>query len=110
MIKDPKEEKEFIDYLKNVRKMTLMYNEVMNAVFDNNIPLTQKLLRAITGDRELEVISVTSQRRLNTLFDSRTPVLDILARDKSGKYYDIEIQRGREEDIIPPVPSTTSVP
>lgn len=77
-----------------VNNLTLFDDDLMSLVFDNNIEATNLLLRIILEKDDLEVIEVTGQRELeNPIVDGRNIKLDILAKDGTGKLYDIEVQR-----------------
>lgn len=77
--------------------MTLFDDDLMSMVFDGNIPATELLLKIILKQKDIKVISVVSQREFqNPIVGGRNIRLDILATDSSGKYYDIEVQKGPE--------------
>ena len=76
-----------------VENLSLMDDDLMWRVFDENIPATQLLLRTILG-RELEVIFTKGQWETeNPLVTGRCIRLDVFARDIDGDYFDCEVQR-----------------
>ncbi|MDY5811335.1 MAG: PD-(D/E)XK nuclease family transposase [Treponema sp.] len=77
-----------------VKDMVLFDDDLMKVVFENNFPATELVLSIILERDDLKVESVTSQMELHSpQNEGRTITLDILAIDKKGKYYDIEVQR-----------------
>ena len=88
------EEKECLEEISAiVDNMSLMDDELMAKVFDENLPATTLLLSTIL-QREIEVESTKGQ------FDMRSPIvggrsirLDIHAKEKNGEHFDCEVQR-----------------
>ena len=70
---------------------TMMDDDFMTAVLTDNIPATELILRTILEVPDLEVVSQRTQSTLANL-KGRSAVLDVLARDSSGRLYDIEVQ------------------
>ncbi|MCM1524042.1 MAG: Rpn family recombination-promoting nuclease/putative transposase [Ruminococcus sp.] len=66
----------------------------MRTLFRNNKELTEFVLRTITGIPDLEVTEEHSQYDLHSLVGRRSLCLDIFAKDSSGRWYNLEIQRG----------------
>jgi len=80
-----------------VDDMDLFDDDLMSMVFDKNIPATELLLKVILKRDDIKVISVVGQREFqNPVVGGRNIRLDILAKDSTGKYYDIEVQRKPE--------------
>ena len=74
-------------------QMTLMHNELMTKVFDENIPAAQLLLSIILG-RDVEVIMTKGEWIMNNPDqDGRNIRLDIFAKDANGEYFDCEVQQ-----------------
>ena len=74
--------------------MNLFDDDLMSMVFDENIPAAELLLKIILKRDDITVISVVGQREFqNPVVGGRNIRLDILAKDSTGKYYDIEVQR-----------------
>ena len=76
-----------------VDNMSLMDDDLMSHVFDENIPATQLLLQMILG-KETEVIFAKGQWEIESpLVKGRCIRLDIFAKDMNGNYFDCEVQR-----------------
>ncbi len=77
--------------------MNLFDDDLMSLVFDANIPATELLLKIILKRDDIEVISVVGQREFqNPVVGGRDIRLDILAKDSTGKHYNIEVQKRPE--------------
>ena len=85
----------FIDIEHIVKTLCMMNNEFMNAMLENNIPATEKMLRVIMKNDKIKVISVQVQNFVQNLF-GHSAQLDILAQDENGSYFNVEIQRADE--------------
>ena len=91
------EEKECLEEISAiVDNMSLMDDELMAKVFDENLPATTLLLSTIL-QKEIEVESTKGQ------FDMRSPLiggrsirLDVHAKEKNGEHFDCEVQRANE--------------
>ena len=80
-----------------VDDMDLFDDDLMSMVFDRNIPATELLLKIILKQGDITVISVVSQRGFqNPIVGGRDIRLDILAKDSTGRYYNIEVQKKPE--------------
>lgn len=91
MIQDSKIVEQIVD------DMDLFDDDLMSMVFDRNIPATELLLRIILKQGDITVISVVSQRGFqNPIVGGRDIRLDILAKDSTGRYYNIEVQKKPE--------------
>ena len=79
-----------------VLKIVMGYRPIddnfMIHIFKNNNPLVEYVLRIILGKDDLVVESSETQFELGVL-GYRNLKLDVYAKDKDGKVYDIEIQR-----------------
>lgn len=64
----------------------------MSAVFDGQINETELLLRVVLGREDIQVKSCEAQFYISNIY-GREARLDILARDQSGKAYNVEVQR-----------------
>ena len=77
--------------LSNLR---LLDDDMMTLVFDKNIEATELLLNIILQRTDLKVLEVVAQREYkNTMAGDRSIIIDIYAKDNTGKIYDVEIQR-----------------
>ena len=85
----------FIDIEHIVKTLCMMNNKFMNAMLDDNIPATQKMLRVIMKNDKIKVISVCVQNFIQNLF-GHSAQLDILAEDENGRRFNVEIQRADE--------------
>ena len=75
-------------------RLSLMDDDFMSMVFDNNIPAAQLMLRVILNRDDLTVTRVTAQKNLKgPEAELRSARLDILAEDSAGQLYDVEVQR-----------------
>lgn len=91
MIQDSKIVEQIVD------DMDLFDDDLMSMVFDHNIPATELLLKIILKREDITVMSVVSQREFqNPIVGGRDIRLDILAKDSTGRHYDIEVQKKPE--------------
>lgn len=78
--------------LDRIKSMRLMDDALMCAAFKDDIPVVQEVLRIIMDNPSLVVKSVITQDTLPNL-RGHSVRFDVSATDKTGKYYDIEVQR-----------------
>lgn len=91
MIQDSKIVEQIVD------DMDLFDDDLMSMVFDRNILATELLLKIILKQGDITVISVVSQPGFqNPVVGGRDIRLDILAKDSTGRYYNIEVQKKPE--------------
>ena len=91
------EEKEYLEEISDiVDNMSLMDDELMAKVFDENLPAMTLVLSTIL-QKEIEVERTKGQ------FDMRSPLiggrsirLDVHAKEKNGEHFDCEVQRANE--------------
>ena len=77
--------------------MRLFDDDLMSMVFDGNIEATELLLKIILKKDDIQVISVVGQKELQSpVVDGRDIRLDILAKDSTGKHYNVEVQQKPE--------------
>ncbi len=77
--------------------MNLFDDDLMSMVFDGNIEATELLLKIILKKDDIQVISVVGQRELQSpVVGGRDIRLDILAKDSTGKHYNVEVQKKPE--------------
>ncbi len=79
-------------YREIIDSFCLMDDEFMSKCFEDNIECTELVLHIILGNDDLEVQSVHAQHSMKNL-QGRSIRLDVYATDRSGKKYNIEIQR-----------------
>ena len=82
---------------KLIADMTLFDDILMSQVFDENIKAVTLLLNVILKRKDMEVITAKTQQEYKSPFQSgRSIRLDIYAKDRDGKVYDIEVQQASE--------------
>jgi len=74
-----------------IRSLRLIDDEFMTKVFEDR-ECTEYLIRTILDRNDLSVINVQTQARLKNL-QGRDVILDIFAKDTTGRLYNIEVQR-----------------
>lgn len=80
-----------------VDDMNLFDDDLMSMVFDGNIEAAGLLLKIVLKRDGIIIISVVGQREFQSpVVGGRNIRLDILAKDNTGKYYNIEVQRKPE--------------
>ncbi len=83
----PKEVEELVD------NMSLMDDELMARVFNENIPATELLISTILS-RDVVIVSTKGQFDMkNPIVGGRNIRLDILAKEEQGNYFNCEVQR-----------------
>ena len=68
-------------------------DDFMRELFRDDIPLTEYVLRIITGINDLKIIKSETQFDLHGLSGSRSLRLDVLGTDSKGKKINLEVQR-----------------
>lgn len=79
------------ELLKIAGKLTLLNDVFMTVALKDQLAC-QHVIRILTGNPKLKVLSVKTQYRISTLV-SHDAILDVLAEDENGKLYNLEIQR-----------------
>lgn len=80
--------------LQMISKLRLMDDDLMRLVFDKNVVATELLLNIVLQRSDLKVLEVVAQREYkNPMVGGRSIAIDIYAKDKDNKVYDIEVQR-----------------
>ena len=82
--------------LQGVEKLTLFHDTFMKVVL-NNLEVCQYVIRILMDDPTIEIVDVRNQYRLARL-TSKDSILDILAEDSRGRFYNLEIQRDTTPD------------
>lgn len=91
MLQDSKTVEQIVD------DMDLFDDDLMSMVFDGNIEATELLLKIILKWDDVVVMSVVGQREFQSpVVGGRNIRLDILAKDSTGKQYNIEVQKKPE--------------
>lgn len=78
--------------LERLRKFRLMDDDFMSKCFEDNIECTELVVQIVLNRDDLKIEQVHTQHQIKNL-QGRSVILDIYAVDKSGKRYNIEIQR-----------------
>lgn len=68
----------------------------MRAMFKENLPLAEMVLRIILDKDDLVLTSCTTQADMKRVTGARSICLDAYGTDSMGRKYDIEVQRGNE--------------
>lgn len=79
------------ELLVKARDFTLMNNVFMAVALGDKLAC-QHVVRVLTGNQSLKVVSVKTEYRISKLV-AHDAVLDVLAEDESGMLYNLEIQR-----------------
>ena len=87
------------EYLDAIKRLRLIDDAFFNVCMDDNIECIQLILRIILHRDDIVVKSVVTQRTAHNLY-GRSVRFDVLAVDRTGKLYEIEIQRD-DDGAIP---------
>lgn len=90
---EQKKEQQHQRDLQRLRMLRPIDDTLMRALFQENIPLVQLVLRIITAKPDLVILSCTTQADMKRVTGARSICLDAYATDSDGKKYDLEIQR-----------------
>ena len=84
MLQDNKTVEQIVD------DMTLFDDDLMSMVFDGNVEATGLLLKIVLKREDVVIISVVGQREFQSpVVGGRNIRLDILAKDDTGKHYNV---------------------
>ena len=78
-----------------IRSLCMMNNRFMNFMLDDNKEAAQVFLRVILGDDKIKVKNVRIQSFIQNIY-GHSSQLDILAQDRKGRYFNVEVQRSDE--------------
>lgn len=81
------------DDLRTIENYRPIDDDFMRALFKNDLPLAQTVLRIITGIEDLELISEETQYDAKRLQGARSVCLDVLGKDSKGRLFNLEVQR-----------------
>ena len=89
---------EYSETIRNtVENLSLMDDDLMSHVFDQNIPAAQLVIGTILNQK-VDVIRVSGQEDMkNPLMGGRSIRLDIFAKDVKGRFFDCEVQRDQRK-------------
>lgn len=79
--------------LERIEKYRPLDDDFMRELFRDNKPLTELVLRIITGKNDLTVTSQETQYDLSQIAGARSLCLDVFATDSENRKYNLEIQR-----------------
>ena len=79
--------------LQRLRGFRPIDDTFMRALFRDNLPLAQYVLRVITGKEDLRLTKEETQKDLVRLVGARGLCLDVHGVDDENKQYDLEVQR-----------------
>ena len=85
-------EKEHEQDLRRLQKFRLLDDDFMTKCFENDTACVELVLQIVLNKEDLKVEDVRTQVFVENLI-KRSVRLDVLATDKDGKKYNIEIQR-----------------
>ena len=91
--KDNNDNNKYDKYLKILEKLRPIDDNFMRAMFKDNIPLGQFVLRIILNKKDLILTKLETQYDGKRVTGARSLCLDVYACDKDNKKYDLEIQR-----------------
>ena len=83
------------EYLDAIARLRLIDDFFMRKAFENNIPAAELLLRIILQDDKIKVLEARSQYVVSNLY-GHSVQLDLLAKDATGKYFNVEVQSASE--------------
>ena len=79
--------------LKRIKNFRPIDDTFMRAIFRDNLPLAQHVLRVVTGLSDLFLTEEKTQADMNRVTGARSICLDVYGKDTSGKRFDLEVQK-----------------
>ena len=79
--------------LKRIKNFRPIDDTFMRAIFRENLPLAQHVLRVVTGLSDLVLTEEKTQADMNRVTGARSICLDVYGKDTSGKRFDLEVQK-----------------
>lgn len=86
-------EQQHEETLKRLAELRPIDDEFMRAIFKDDMPLAQMVLRIITGVKDLTLTSFATQYDMKRLAGARSASFDAAGTDSLGQKYDIEMER-----------------
>ena len=80
-------------YLQTLENYRPIDDDFFTKLFQDNIPLAEKVLRIITDVKDLHLTSIKTQETLKKLAGSRSVRFDAFGHDNFNREFDIEVQR-----------------
>ena len=85
-------QEQYEEYRSALKRMRMLDDTLMKCVFKDYKPAVELVLRIILQRDDLEVIDFTVSKEYKNL-KGHSVCLDVIAVDKDGKHYNIEVQR-----------------
>ena len=82
-----------------VRKLRPIDDTLFRTMTKNNIPLVEHIIRVTLNRKDISILEVNTQDDIHTFEHSHSVILDCLAVDDKGTYYDIEVQATKKNDL-----------
>ncbi len=79
--------------LKRIKNFRPIDDTFMRAIFRDNLPLAQHILRVVTRLSDLVLTEEKTQADMNRVTGARSICLDVYGKDASGKRFDLEVQK-----------------
>jgi hypothetical protein len=83
---------QYAEYRSALKQIRMMDDTLMKCVFKDYKPAVELVLRIILQWDDLEVMDFTVSKEYKNL-KGHSVCLDVIAVDKAGKHYNIEVQR-----------------
>ena len=80
-------------YLQTLENYRPIDDDFFTKLFQDNIPLAEKVLQIITDVKDLHLTSIKTQETLKKLAGSRSVRFDAFGHDNLNREFDIEVQR-----------------
>lgn len=80
--------------MERLERLRPIDDDFMRVLYRGDAALTEETLRIVTGLGDLVVVEQDTQHDLRRLAGARSVELDVWAVDSSGRWHDIEVQRG----------------
>ncbi len=81
------------------RKLRPIDDTLFRTMTKDNIPLVEHIIRVTLNRNDISVLKVNTQDGIHAFEHSHSVILDCLAVDEKGTYYDIEVQATKRDDL-----------
>lgn len=81
-----------MQYYEKIQRLRLIDDDFMRIALDGNSACAELMIRELTGIEDIHIIQVQTQKEIHSLMH-RSAIFDVLAKDSSGKQYEIELQK-----------------
>ena len=92
-------EEKRLRYIKTIKEFCLMDDVFFSAVFDDDVELTELLLRVILENDKIKVTSSKAQYGIKNI-GGHSAILDVFAQDEYGNCFNVEVQRVNKGDLL----------